>query len=99
MEKNAQTPAPSTHVAPEIDWFETCLNVVHEHKRSYVVTRDDLRQRGKANASLYANFVEVCDSISEAIHALRAMPDPTPSPATRAKVDKTDGAPDASASG
>lgn len=63
---------------PVIDWFETCLNVVHEHKKQYVVSRDDLRQRGKANAALYANLIEVCESISQAIHDLKAMPTSAP---------------------
>jgi hypothetical protein len=76
--------APQDHVQ-DIDWFETCLNVVHEHKKTYVVTRDDLKQRGKANAALYANFVEVCDSISQAIHDLKAMPAPSPSPETNVR--------------
>jgi hypothetical protein len=54
-----------------IDWFETSLNIVHDHKKVYVVERDNLKHRGKANSSLYASFVEVCDSISQAIHNVR----------------------------
>ena len=70
-----------------VDWFETCLNIVHEHKKVYVVERDDLKRRGKANAHFYASLVEVCDSISQAIHDARAAA-PSTQPASTALVER-----------
>lgn len=54
-----------------VDWLETGLDIIHEHKRVYAVQRDDLKQRGKGNQHVYAGFVGVCDSISQAIHDAR----------------------------
>jgi hypothetical protein len=59
-----------------IDWFETSLNIIHDHKKVYVVERDNLKHSGEANATVYAKFVEVCDSISQAIHDMKKSAGP-----------------------
>lgn len=85
--------SPGKDGGPEVeavDWFETCLNIVHEHKKVYVVERDDLKRRGKANAHFYASLVNVCDSISQAIHDARAAA-PSPQPASAALVEAEHG--------
>jgi hypothetical protein len=75
------TTEPSKPVAEAVkgvDWLETCLDIIHEHKRAYAVQRDELKQRGKGNQHVYAGFVGVCDSISQAIHDARKSALSTP---------------------
>jgi hypothetical protein len=72
----AAQPSVPQRVPDDIDWFETSLDIVHDHKKAYVVERDNLKHCGKANASLYASFVEVCDSISQAIHDMKKSAGP-----------------------